>query len=112
MTRTVHPTPAGAEDQDTAGNIVTLRLDLKGARRLQKATDEMPYLLHHAASVFQLLSRMTSSGFVPDESDLCGLYDLCGRGLAAAADNEGEALAQFDVTLRSVLARHVEGVAP
>lgn len=87
-------------------DIVTLRLYLKNARSYQQATSEVPYLLGNAASIFKLLFKMTAGGFAPEEGELCSLYELCGRGLEAARDKEGEALDQLDVVLRSVLALH------
>lgn len=35
--------------------------------------------------------------------ELCALYEVCKRGLNAAADKEGEAIAQFDMVLRAAM---------
>lgn len=89
-------------------DIVTLRLNLRFAQRLQQATGDVPYLLGNAASVFQMLWKLTSAGFTPEENELCGLYELCSRGLSAAAEKEGEEINRLAVTLRSVLALHTD----
>ena len=70
---------------------------------LKRATDEMPCLLSNAASVFKFLFKLTASGFAPEEGELCAIYDLCGRALTVAADNEGDTLARFDMLLRDLL---------
>ncbi|OZA19690.1 MAG: hypothetical protein B7Y02_00545 [Rhodobacterales bacterium 17-64-5] len=82
---------------------MTLTLYLKRAREVQAATSDVPYTLSAASRVFGMLHRMTAGGFAPDEGELCGLYELCQRGLDAVAQKEGEALSQLDMILRSAL---------
>lgn len=64
---------------------------------------EVPYLLGNAERIFTMLFKMTAGGFAPDEGELCGLYDLCGRAFKSAALEEGDALNTFDQLLRNLL---------
>lgn len=79
---------------------VLLNIPAHLVQGLQKATQDVPYALSNAASVFGMIQRLTGSGFALEEGELCALCELCQRGLNAFADKEGEALADFDMVLR------------
>lgn len=70
---------------------------------LQNATSEIPYVVGNAASIFRMLHKFAAGGFEADEGELCSLYELCGRGLQAVAEKEGEALTRLDMVLRDVM---------
>jgi hypothetical protein len=53
-----------------------------------------------------MLHKLTAGGFAPEEGELCGLYELCQRGLEAAADKEGRELSDLDSLLRSSLSKY------
>lgn len=71
---------------------------------LKRASEATPYALSNAAHIFDMLQRLTGSGFGLEECELIALCELCGRGLRSMADIEGEALASFDMVLREHLA--------
>ncbi len=79
---------------------VLLNIPADMVKDLQKATQDVPYVLSNAASVFGLIQRLTGAGFALDEGELCALCELCERGLNSFADKEGEALGAFDTVLR------------
>lgn len=79
---------------------VLLNIPAHLVKDLQKATQDVPYALSSAAHIFGMIQRLTGSGFALEESELCALSELCERGLNSMADNEGEALANFDMVLR------------
>lgn len=90
----------------TGLDTMTLTLYLHRAREIQEATSEVPYALGAAASVFGLLHKITAAGFAPEKGELCGLYELCQRGLDAAADKEGEVLTSLNMILRVALGHY------
>ncbi len=57
------------------------------------------------------LFKLTAGGYAPEKGALCSLYKLCGHGLDAGREREGNALNQRDMVLRSVLANYPEGEA-
>ncbi len=85
---------------------MTVTFWLTRARSIQEAASEVPYMLSAAASVFGMLHKMTAAGFAPEEGELCGLYQLCQRGLDAAAEKEGKELSDLDSLLRSHLSKY------
>jgi hypothetical protein len=85
---------------------MTVTFWLKNARSIREATSEVPYTLSAAASVFGMLHKMTAAGFAPEEGELCGLYELCQRGLEAAAEKEGGELSDLDELLRWSLSKY------
>lgn len=82
--------------------IFSLPADL--ARELKLATGEVPYLLNHAANVFDLIFSVSAAGFNITDSGLHSICELCARALHHAADKEGEAISLFDQVLREALA--------
>ena len=79
---------------------ILLNIPADMAADLQNATNELPYLVGNAALIFQMLHKLTTGGFTPNEGELCSLYELCGRALEAAAEKEGEVISRFDMVLR------------
>lgn len=82
---------------------VTLTLTAEEARRLERATGEVPYLLNHAARVFELLSSAHASGALDCHEGWPSLFELCGRAFNSAAEKEGEAILMLDGKLRPLL---------
>lgn len=90
----------------TGKETMTLTLYVDEARKMQEATGLVPYILGNAASVFRLIYRITAAGFPMEEHELCGLAELCQRGLSAVEEKEGEAVSTLDMLLRIVLSHH------
>lgn len=86
-----------------AGTDVTVTLTDEETRRIEEATQEVPYLLGWAESIFGLLADGATGGFLDGEHRLPALFEICARGFKAAAANEGEAVAMFDQKLRSAM---------
>ena len=86
-----------------AGTDVTVTLTDKETRRIEEATQEVPYLLGWAESIFGLLADGANGGFLESEHRLPALFEICARGFKAAAANEGEAVAMFDQKLRNAM---------
>lgn len=86
-----------------AGTDVTVTLTDEETRRIEEATQEVPYLLGWAESIFGLLADGANGGFLEGEHRLPALFEICARGFKAAAANEGEAVAMFDQKLRNAM---------
>lgn len=65
----------------------------------QKALNEVPYLLIHASNVFKYLYAVQGSGFDEPSSAVLSIYELCGRALSSAAEDEGETVAKLERAL-------------
>lgn len=83
---------------------VTLTLTAEEAGALELATGEVPYLLHHAAGVFELLASGIAGGFLEGHTGVVSVLELSARALRVAADKEGAALERLDLTLRRAIA--------
>ena len=86
-----------------AGTDITVTLTDEETRRIEEATQEVPYLLGWAESIFGLLADGANGGFLEGEHRLSALLEICARGFKAAAANEGEAVAMFDQKLRNAM---------
>lgn len=98
----------GARSAD--GSII-LSLPANVACDLQKATGEVPYLLNHAANIFDLIFSLSAAGFTITDSGLHSLCELSARALHQAANTEGEAIGLFDQVLREALADQSQAMA-
>lgn len=92
-----------AEDADTLSIVMTS----KEMRALELATADVPYLIHSAQQVFELLHSGFAGGWLRGE-ELCGLLELCGRGMRSVAEVECETLGMLDGKVRKVLAEQAE----
>lgn len=91
-----------------AGTDVTVTLTEEETRRIEEATQEVPYLLGWAESIFGLLADGANGGFLESEHRLPALFEICARGFKAAAANEGEAVAMFDQKLRDAMGHRAQ----
>ncbi len=81
----------------------TVRLDLDAADHAayQLATEEVPYLMHHAAQIFEYLGVSQSLGHFDGRPEvIISLCELIGRAFKDIAENEGEKLAELASKLR------------
>lgn len=86
-----------------AGTDISVTLTDEETRRIEEATQEVPYLLGWAENIFGLLADGANGGFLESEQRLPALFEICARGFKAAAATEGEAVAMFDQKLRNAM---------
>ena len=76
-------------------------------RMFEQAAGEAPYLLAHAGHVFDFLVSVKAAGFTGNESGIMSIMDLCARAFRNAAEQEGEAIAEFDRVMRIARAEQI-----
>ena len=83
-----------------AGTDVTMTLTHDQWHRFELATGEVPYLLDHAASVFEFLHSLHACGISANDDGYQSILELCARAFRGAAAKEGESIGQLDRILR------------
>jgi hypothetical protein len=104
--KSVEETKAGLAATDA---WVTLTLTAAEAGQLERATEELPYLLHHAEAVFALLHSGFVNGDLDGHSGVISLMELCSRAFRHAVATEGHTIEQFDMKLRAATASATKG---
>lgn len=75
-------------------------MDEAEARRLQKVTNDLPYLLNDAANIFGLLETIGFNGTDMQANHLDALGRVCGHAFRSWMNVEGEELLKFSTLIR------------
>ena len=88
--------------------MITVTMTAEQFSKFESATGEVPYLLSHAGNVFDFLYSVKAAGFNANESGYLSIFELCGRAFRAAAEKEGEAIADLDHLMRTAKSAHID----